>query len=511
MSSNVNFYANDPSATDVSLEQVQYKVEDLPQKWKIQGNSPAVGLYNPGTLEFQFYQLNQTLYRCVAMWNNIYQNAFKSWSSTENLVVIPELDYRTIADAEDGFNAYYDRPGGLNFFYDTDDITHKQVYTAESPDIVAHECGHAVLDAVQPDFWNAIYSEIGAFHEAYGDCSAILTTLLDDNVRKAFLRTRVNESNFISRLAEQMGHALFSRYGRDASSQESLRDAINEFTYQDPNTLPDRGPDTMLTREVHSFARVFVGAFYGSFARIYQVLAQELTDKEQALVKAHDSIGQILASAVLGSTVTPFLYRDVASGMLKADERLFAGKFRQAINDAFVDKKILTSPVQSLNMHSVSGSAKPLSGIEVPENINEIKSEKFAKRVSEYLGISDSKKLDIGVAKGLRSNSLIVKGSYDKFKTLKSEAPDLPDEVEAYVPSGFAILVDTTTKSITSHSHETDTDTISHAQSSLRHLVKAKKIYIPKGDEKVDKSKLVALHKPYYLSEGKRILRAYFA
>jgi hypothetical protein len=36
-----------------------------------------------------------------------------------------------------------------------------------------------------------------------------------------------------------MGHAIFARSGRDKSSESSLRDAINEFTYQDPNTLPD--------------------------------------------------------------------------------------------------------------------------------------------------------------------------------------------------------------------------------------------------------------------------------
>jgi hypothetical protein len=107
--------------------------------------------------------------------------------------------------------------------------------------------------------------------------------------------------------------------------------------------------------------------------------------------------------------------------------------------------------------------------------------------------------------------SLIVQGKYDQFKKLKTHAADLPDEVEAFVPSGFAMNIDTKTKSISSHSHQTDTDTLAEANSSLQHLVKAGKIYVPKGDEKVNGRKLVALHKPFYLSEGKRITRAYFA
>jgi len=507
----VNFYANDPSSTDVSLEQTQFMIERFPQKWEIRGTAPEIGLYNPGTFEFQFCQLDLTLYRCVGLWNNLFQDAFKSWSSTEGLLVIPELDYRTIPGRKNGFNAYYDR-NGLNFFYDTDDIKHKVVYTSESVDISAHECGHACLDAVQPDFFNTLFSEVPAFHEAFGDCSAILTTLTDDNVRKAFskLRDPLNESNFVSRLAEEMGHAIFSRYGKDRSSEQSLRDAINEFKYKDPKTLPDKGPATTLTREGHSFGRVFVGAFYGSFARIYQELAKEVSE-DRALMQAHDSIGQIFASSVLGATVTPFLYRELALGMLNADQRLFQGKYREAINNAFVDKEILSSTAaSSLDKNSQSGSAKSLRDIVVPENINEIKSEKFAKHVSDLLGISDSNKLDIDVTKGLRSNSIIVRGRYDKFKKLKIDAAGLPDEIEVYIPSGFAILMDTENKSITSHSHETDTDTITEAHSQLQHLINADKIYIPKGDERINSAKLVANEKPYYL-EGNRILRAYFA
>jgi hypothetical protein len=525
MSSNgqklVNFYPNDPSASDVPLEQVPYmtlnKLEVDGIKWKIQGDVPDIGLYKPGTSEFQFCQINSTLYRCIKLWKNVFQEAFKSWSSTESLTVIPELDYRTVPRAEDGFNAFYDRDN-LAFFYDSDNITQKQVYTCESVDVVAHECGHGCLDAVQPDFWDAILPEIPAFHEAFGDCSAILTTLTDNSVRKAFLKTHdpLKESNLVSRLAEQLGHGIFSRYGRDRSDEKSLRDAINDYKYKNPTTLPDEGPDTVLTKEGHSFARVFGGAFYGSLVRIYQLLAQEIPDKDQALTQAADSMGRVFGEGVLSTSVTPVLYREIALGMLKADDRLFRGKYRQAIIDAFVEKNILssvaaTSLKKNIELHSATGSAKSLSDIKIPENTNELRSEKFVEGMKDFLGISDTTKLDMDVKEGLRSNSLIVKGRYDPFKKLKTGGGDLPGEIEAYIPSGFAIIIDTKSKSLVSHAHVTDSNAIEEAQNYFQYLRKADKIYVPKGEEKVNKTKLAALHKPYYISEGKKLLRSYFA
>ena len=42
-----------------------------------------------------------------------------------------------------------------------------EVYTWESPDLVAHEVGHAALDALQPDLFGLSSLEADAFHEAH--------------------------------------------------------------------------------------------------------------------------------------------------------------------------------------------------------------------------------------------------------------------------------------------------------------------------------------------------------
>ena len=61
---------------------------------------------------------------------------------------------------------------------------------AFSVDVVSHEAGHAFLDVIRPDLFDTPYLETNAFHEAFGDCVAILTSLADPEVRAALLKQR---------------------------------------------------------------------------------------------------------------------------------------------------------------------------------------------------------------------------------------------------------------------------------------------------------------------------------
>jgi len=82
------------------------------------------------------------------------KKTFTKWAATNTLNVLPR--------AGKDFNAYYDR-SNLKFFYDIDTVTKKTVYTAESADIVSHEFGHAFLDILRPDLWNAHHMRLGLF------------------------------------------------------------------------------------------------------------------------------------------------------------------------------------------------------------------------------------------------------------------------------------------------------------------------------------------------------------
>ena len=80
----------------------------------------------------------------------MFGGSFESWHNLKTLPVDPQVDHRLDPSNPNGFNAYYDR-GGLFFYYDKDDITNKEAYASESLEVVSHEAGHAILDAVQPD------------------------------------------------------------------------------------------------------------------------------------------------------------------------------------------------------------------------------------------------------------------------------------------------------------------------------------------------------------------------
>ncbi len=79
-----------------------------------------------------------------------------------------------LLDEGEDLNAYYDRRA-LNFFHGF--AGGGTVYSGESPDVVCHEQGHAILDAIKPELFNAGSNEVAAFHEAFGDMSAILAAL----------------------------------------------------------------------------------------------------------------------------------------------------------------------------------------------------------------------------------------------------------------------------------------------------------------------------------------------
>jgi hypothetical protein len=79
-----------------------------------------------------------------------------------------ELDFGT------DLNAFYDRKG-LKFFHGS--AGERTVFSGESPDVVCHELGHAALDSFKPQLFDAASIEVAAFHESFGDMSALLSAL----------------------------------------------------------------------------------------------------------------------------------------------------------------------------------------------------------------------------------------------------------------------------------------------------------------------------------------------
>ncbi len=300
-SSTVRFYPNDPEAP-VGLESVVPIVprENEPS-FTVEGRRYAPAPYDPGTLAFQYWQGEIALARTIRVWEDLFERDFARWHDGQPL--------RVKLRAGKDLNAFYDRKS-LQFFYDIDKKTKRYVYAAESLDIVAHEAGHAILDVYQPGFWSTPDLETASFHEAFADCSALLTTLTDSAVRHAVLAEAGpywQKSNQVSRLAEALGRAIYDNYGPGAVSDPTrLRDARNTFRYADPTTLRAGADDSELSAEPHSFSRVFTGFFYD--ALVHELVRQlRAHPGEEAIEGARRLMGRLLARAI--ETLPPGLAR----------------------------------------------------------------------------------------------------------------------------------------------------------------------------------------------------------
>ena len=162
----------------------------------------------------------------------------------------------------------------LNFFHGPS--SGGTVYSGESPDIVCHEMGHAVLDSFKPQLWGAASHEVAAFHESFGDMSSILSALQLPSLRTAILSDtggHLYRTSRLSRLAEQLGAAIRAQQP-DAVDPDCLRNAVNSFTYQDPVNLPPMAPAQQLSSEPHSFSRIFTGAFFECLGSMLTATAQ---------------------------------------------------------------------------------------------------------------------------------------------------------------------------------------------------------------------------------------------
>ena len=161
---------------------------------------------------------------------------------------------------------------------------------------MAHEVGHGLLDVIRPDLWDAPYLETGAFHEAFGDCMAVLTGLPDRDTRKQLLAatTTLKKKNFLESTAENLSDGIRRLYPFHNAAEP--RHAYNNFQFQIPETLPFDGGPGELINEVHSFGMLFSGCFYDLIAAIS---ASQTNKTEATLLTSAKSAGALLVASCL--------------------------------------------------------------------------------------------------------------------------------------------------------------------------------------------------------------------
>lgn len=269
-----------------------------------------------------------------------YRGGAINWAfSSPTLEVVPHKQV--------GKNAYYSRwEQSTNFLYFNSQQLNTTVKTANSADIVSHETGHAILDGIRPGYFGTSDPETGAFHEGFGDCVAMLVNLQHKSNRVRIMEQtggNLRTNNNLSSLAEEFGKAT-KLANSDPSDDERfwLRNGNNTFTYKPASELPaGKGDEFNLGREVHSFSRVWSGAFYDILEGIYKEGIFGSQAPADALKYAADVAGPLLLRAVETGPTNRARFKDIALGMLRADEEKNGGRYSQILKDVFLKRELL--------------------------------------------------------------------------------------------------------------------------------------------------------------------------
>jgi hypothetical protein len=287
------------------------------------------------------------------------------WAATSNLQVYPV--------AGQDFNAFYDRRS-LKFFYGYDPVAKKNIYTADSSDVVSHELGHALLDSIRPDFWNIQSYEVWALHESFGDIVALLNIMENRNVlAEAIKQTSgdLSKSNTISKLAEEFGKAIYNvTRGTNGYTPFCLRDAVNNFNYVDPSLLLDDSPNNVLSRECHNFSRVWTGTWYECLVGIYKFeIENNKRSQLDSLVLAKETMASYFFSAVGSVPTTGKLFEAIAKKILLIDSSK-GGKYSTVLNSVFIKRNIISTlgMLNSFDFNSMN-SYKKFSKLESSDGV----------------------------------------------------------------------------------------------------------------------------------------------
>lgn len=178
-------------------------------------------------------------------------------------------------------NAYYD-PGkkAILFGYfkagaNTEGVNFPggTVFTCLSPDIIAHEMTHAILDSIHPLFRENTNNDVAAFHEGFADVVALMqrfstTDLIEHELERT--KGRMDQRTVFGALASQMGQAI-------KSGHSALRDAIG--TFDENGVWSRRKPDPrafLHTHQAHDRGGLFVAAIFDAFIDLYTFKTKDL-------------------------------------------------------------------------------------------------------------------------------------------------------------------------------------------------------------------------------------------
>lgn len=234
----------------------------------------------------------------------------------EQLLIVPRAG--RLANAK-----YVRETRSLQFFWFTG-TSGTPVYTALSRDIVAHECGHALLDAVAPALYESSTPESLAIHEALADTIAVLMALDSRTLRTTVLDDSdysLDGSNAFSEIAREFGTERLSATGVSATP---LRELHNTATRATIGSKP------------HELSTLLSGILYDTLCQIFASRFERLkgrrsgestplsTIAKEALGHAYPRFRSFVLRGIDYLPPGELSFADVGRAMLAADRAIVA-------------------------------------------------------------------------------------------------------------------------------------------------------------------------------------------
>jgi hypothetical protein len=302
------------------------------------------------------------------------------WASgASQLLVVPRAGLAA--------NASYQRASNSLqlFFFRLSPEASDYCYTSLSRDVIAHETGHAVLDAIAPDLYTCITPQSLALHETIADLTALLMAISSRALADKVLEDTggsIDNSNAFCMLAEEVGLALYP--GR----RGPLRSLLNT------SKLEPGAPN-----EPHALSEVLSGALYRLLVRMHTARRQRYAAEErrtefsvsgEALYKASQQFKRMVFRALDYLPPGEVSFASFGRAIIAADQALHhlpgQEQERKWLCEEFVERNIVAGP-EALRVET-NIPYRPLKRIDLRQLVDsDWLAYEFANRQRDYLGI----------------------------------------------------------------------------------------------------------------------------
>lgn len=260
------------------------------------------------------------------------------------------------------------------------------VFSCLSPDIIAHEVTHSLLDSIHPRYLEDTNRDVAAFHEGFADIIALLQRfMISDLVINQLYNAQGSFDHFtvLGELATQLGTAI-------ARGRGALRSAIGQHNAEGKWERQQPDPGLYQSRtECHTRGSILVATFFDALIKVYTYRTADLfriaTNGTGVLPKGaiHPDLAKRLSEEVcniaehllniairaldycppvdinFGDYLRALITADIE--FAKEDERIY----RIALIDAFRSWGIFPSQVTTLSEDSLQWSAPDLSSRQI--------------------------------------------------------------------------------------------------------------------------------------------------